>query len=196
MFDSLLKWKGVKLVFVVGKNNEEVSGFIYDLIGDFCSVKKISSTGSFLKKMPLIFNDVILLNQSDVEPEELERFFSSFKEVIVLINSDDLSKEKEIISKLSKENTILIDFESKGKVPGKRMNRFLSFGIDSEADFYVSDVKSGEKTNFKINYDGSSVPVWLDGKSSTDDVLKTVSGLGVGVLLGINFVSLTQKLKK
>ncbi len=184
------------MVFVVGKNNEEVSGFIYDLIGDFCSVKKISSTGSFLKKMPLIFNDVILLNQSDVEPEELERFFSSFKEVIVLINSEDLNREKEITSKLSKKNTILVDYESRNRVPGKRMNRFLSFGIDSEADFYVSDVKSGEKTNFKINYDGSSVPVWLDGKSSTDDVLKTVSGLGVGVLLGINFVSLTQKLKK
>ena len=196
MINKLLKWKGVKLVFVAGKNNRRVSDFISNLVGDFCRVKRIKNPKSFLGKIPLLFGDVVLLNDEEVDLDKLDKFFSSFLEIVVLVNSEDLNREKQITSKLSKENTILVDYENRDRVPGKRMKRFLSFGTDSEADFFVSDINKNDKTNFKINYDGSSVPVWIAKNSSEEDVLSVASGLGVGVLLGINFVSLTQKLKE
>ena len=195
MINRLLRIKKVKLVLIIGKDNEKISKFVYELISEFYSVKKIDYPHFFFGKLSFLFKDVVLLNGSDVDVLDLSKFLSSFRDVVVLINSNDLNREKEIVSKLSKENTILVDFESKSKIPAKRMNKFLSFGTDSDADFYVSDVKTGKKTNFKINYDGSSVPVWIDSENSIDDVLGVASGLGVGVLLGVNFVSLTQKLK-
>ena len=196
MFNKILKWKGVKLVLVTGKDSERISDSISALIDDFCNVKRINSSKSFLLKIPFLFHDVVLLNDDNLDLDKLDKFVLSFSEVVTLINSEDLNREKEITSKLSKKNTILVDYESRNRVPGKRMKRFLSFGIDSEADFYVSDINKKEKTNFKINYDGSSVPVWIAGGSSEDDVLSITAALGVGVLLGINFVSLTQKLKE
>ncbi len=195
MIKSILKWKGVKLVFVTGKNSTETADFIFDLIQDFLKVKRVEPTDRGMNRLLFIFYDVIIVTREG-NNQKTEDLFSNFREVITVVNSENITDEKEVIQTMKKSDTLLVDFESKEKFSGKRMKYFLSFGFDSEADFNISDMNiHDKKTNFKLNYDGSSVPVWIPGKKTEDDVLQVVASLGVGVLLNINFVSLTQKIK-
>ena len=196
MIKQILKLKGLKLVLVTGKNSDKTAQFIYELVSDFKKVKLIERPGLGLKKISLLFTDVVVLSCQDEFIADLDGLFKNFKQVITVINSDNQSKEKDIIRKMKKEDMLLVDFKSREKLPGKRMTKFLSYGIDPDADFYVSDINTADKTNFKINYDGSSVPVWIGENSTKEDVLSATAGLGVGVLLGINFVNLTQKIKE
>ncbi len=196
MLKTILKLKGLKLVLIAGENSDKTAHFITELVSDFKRVKLIESPGLGLRKIPLLFSDVVILSCQDDFIDDLESLFSNFSQVITVINSQNQSREKEIIRRMKKKDMLLIDFENKDKLPGKRMSKFLSYGIDPDADFYVSDINTSDRTNFKINYDGSSVPVWIEKNSTKEDVLSATAGLGVGVLLDINFVSLTQKIKK
>ncbi len=195
-FDKTIKWKGTKLIFVSGEKKEEVSEIIFNLCQDFLEIKKIKKPFKGLKKISLFFNDTFILVDKDFKTEKLETFFSYFSEVIMVLGSENLQREKLLINSLSKKSKLLVDFDSQEKLPGKKLKENLSYGFKKDADFYVSDLTVNEKTNFKINYDGASVPVWLEKDKKKEDVLIFTSALGASVLLGLNFVSLAKKMKK
>lgn len=194
MIKKLLQLKKIKLVYVLGKDKDQVADLVFKLTRDG-SVAKIKQPLLGLKEIFLFSSKIFILADDNFELEKLNKFFSLFFEVIVLVNSDDIDREKEIVSFLGKNNTLLINHDFKERISAKRM-RFLSYGFDKEADFFISDLIISDKTNFKLNYEGSTIPVWIEEKSKKEDVLKVSSVLGVGVILGFNFITLAQKIKK
>jgi hypothetical protein len=194
MIKKLLQLKKLKLVYVLGKDREEAADLIFRLTRDG-SVAKIEQPLLGFKKILMFPGKIFILSDNNFKLEKLKKFFSLFCEVIVLVNSDSIEREKEIVSLLGKDNTLLINDDCKERISAKRM-RFLSYGFNKEANFYISDLSINQKTNFKLNYEGSTIPVWIEEKINKDDILKVSSVLGVGVILGFNFINLAQKIKK
>ncbi len=194
LINKILKWKGTKLVFLMGKGKDKNADLIFNLINDFIKVKRIKKPLIGFKKLSVLSNDVLILSNNDFSTERIESFFSLFGEVLVVINSANLEKEKKIITLLDKSGELLIDFESIGKVPGKRIKKRLSYGFQKNADFYISDLNLSDRVNFKVNHKGSSIPIWIKDKNGKETVLFNTLALGVGTMLNLNFVKLAQKI--
>lgn len=184
----------MKLVYIAGKEKEKTGDFIFELLRNR-RVKRISNPITGLSKIILFFKDIVILEDGGFDPKKLAKFFSYFNKVVMVVDSENISREKEIVSLLDKNSSLLVNYKVKDKFSAKRM-RYLSYGFNEQADFFVSDMMVNDKTNFKINYEGSSIPVWIEKSAEKEKVLRVTFGLGVGVLLGFNFVNLTQRVKE
>lgn len=80
----------------------------------------------------------------------------------------------------------------------------LTFGFQERADFQASDIKLNTETNFKINYKGNIVPVWLVPTSHTpnfdvgvgkEQIYSALASVCVGTIFDLNLVEISQSLK-
>ena len=129
-------------------------------------------------------------------------------------------KTKEII-KLAKilptQGFLILNFddetvrEIKDKNPS--LTHIYTFGFQEGADFRATDVKyqapggsEGRKEdetlfdlntgiNFKINYKGNIVPIWLEKLFGKEQIYSALSAAGVGVIFDLNLVEISQSLK-
>lgn len=69
----------------------------------------------------------------------------------------------------------------------------LSYGFQKGADVQASDINIDEKgINFKINYQGSSVPFWLSNVKEKERIFDVLPAICLGILKGINLVELSS----
>lgn len=73
--------------------------------------------------------------------------------------------------------------------------KILSFGFQEGANLRASDVKINYGTNFKINYKGNIIPIWLEKLFGKEQIYSVLSASSVGVILGLNFVEIAERLK-
>lgn len=71
----------------------------------------------------------------------------------------------------------------------------IGLGFSNDADFFVSDENITEEgINFKLNYKGSSVPIWLRSQNK-EDIINCLTAISVAIVLGANMVEVSEKLK-
>lgn len=87
--------------------------------------------------------------------------------------------------------------------------RVFTFGFQQGADFRATDINingrdaraalvAGEPvlgTNFKINYKGSIVPVWVEGDCGKEQIYAALAAGCVGTILDLNLIEISQALK-
>jgi len=71
----------------------------------------------------------------------------------------------------------------------------LTFGFGEGANFQATDIKLNTGTNFKINYKGNIVPVWLERIFGKEQIYSALSAASVGIVLDLNLVEISQGLK-
>ncbi len=71
----------------------------------------------------------------------------------------------------------------------------FTFGFDEKADFFATNIKLNRGTNFKISFEGSLVPFWLEGVFGKEQIYAVLSATAVGKILGLNLVEISQNLK-
>jgi len=71
----------------------------------------------------------------------------------------------------------------------------LTFGFQQGADFQASDIKLNTGTNFKINYRGNIVPVWLEKLFGKEQIYSALAAVSVGTIFDLNLVEISQALK-
>ena len=110
-------------------------------------------------------------------------------------------KTKEII-KLAKilpaQGFLILNFddetvrEIKDTNPPTTPSHILTFGFQEGADFLASDIILNTGTNFKINYKGNIVPVWLEKLFGKEQIYSALAAAGVGVIFDLNLVEISQ----
>ncbi len=89
------------------------------------------------------------------------------------------------------------DDENIRKLIEKNSFEILTFGFQEGADLKASDVKINGGINFKINYKGNVVPVWLSSspaEARNEQIYAVLAAVGVGVIAGLNLVEISQSL--
>jgi len=184
------------LVLIIGQDDSGMTDFIFSLVSDDRKTIKLKKPLKGFKKISIISSEVVILKDDNFSVTELESFFSIFDEVIVVFKkSKKMKNERKIISLLTEKDTLLASDDLMEKLSKKKLKKRVSFGFKREADFYMSDLNLGDKINFKINYNGSSIPVWYRGEGKKEDALKITGALAVGSLLNLNLVDLTRRIK-
>ncbi len=72
----------------------------------------------------------------------------------------------------------------------------MTYGFSENSDFMASDVNETEEgINFKLNYRGNSIPIWLKNKSGNDKIYEALAIICIANILGINILEIAEKIK-
>jgi len=136
---------------------------------------------------------LIVLTEKDKEAigeitiKILGRDFNLKKEVLFIdkIKDADLSGKKYIITEFDREDI--------GKIKEKNLIPVLTYGFKEGSDVWISDLKQNGGTTFKVNYQGKSVPVWIES-SSQEEINSVLVAISIGLVSGLNLVEISQSL--
>ncbi len=167
-----------------------------------------------LRKNFKIGKEIIILEIALEKLKECKFFVnnSSLSILIVTQIEDILSnmdfsaggKEKTIeIEKLAKiipvSGYLVLNFDDQalGEIKDKTILKKLTFGFQEGGDFRATDfIEAEEGINFKINYKGNTVPIWLEKLFGEEQIYAALAAAAVGTILGLNLVEISQALSK
>ncbi len=191
--------KKPKVIIVTGEGRFCAKEAIQQVLQPHFSVgKEILVIESDLKNIRDLKRYKFLINQSSLVvlvvthagdiPLEQE-FFAAERE-----------KTKEILSLakiLPASNYLVLNFDDETvREIGDLTNlKTLNFGFQERADLRASDIKINGGTNFKINYKGNIVPVWLERLFGKEQIYSALAGVGIGIIFDLNLVEISQALK-
>lgn len=193
--------KKTKIIIIAGRERNYAADSVLKVLRPYFSVEKFST------KMPNIFtllkNQVIIIEISELTNKILKKAIklTQFSCLPIFVFTESGEKEVEKIKEVAKQmpsyGFLILNFDDK-KVVGIKSGagaKTLTFGFEEGADFRASDVNTNHGANFKINYEGKIIPIWQEfvGK---EHIYAALAASCVGVALGLNFVEISDVLKK
>jgi len=205
--------KKPKVIIITGNGRACAKEVIQQVLKPHFSIGKeilvlesdLKNTGD-LKRYKFLINQcslavLVVTHAGDIPLEQ--DFFAAERE-----------KTKEILSLakiLPSSNYLVLNFDDETvREIGDLTNlKTLTFGFQESTDLRASDIKingwdasfAGEAgkpvlgTNFKINYKGNIVPVWLERLFGKEQIYSALAGVGIGIIFDLNLVEISQALK-
>ena len=188
--------KKPKVVVVTGNGRQTAKEAIYQVLSQHFKVEKeilvfevgdkeIKKFEFFLKNSPRAI--LVITHIGDI-PYDKE-FFAGEKEEV---------KEVTLLAKTLPAQTNLIlnfDDETVREINDITNLKTLTFGFGEKADLRASDVRLNMGINFKVNYKGNIVPVWLEKLFGKEQIYAALSAVAVGTIFDLNLVEISQALK-
>ena len=179
--------KKQKVVLVIGEGRKSVIKVIADVLKRHFNLEK----------------DILIFESKYEDLKKFEFLLrKSQKPVLVITGIKNLPEEKinsalEFIKTLPDNLNLILNFDEETirKKHTFSNSETFTFGFQEGADFRVSDVKSNGGTNFKINYQGKVIPVWLEKISDKEKIYAAISAVVVGTVFSLNLVEISQALK-
>jgi len=211
----LFLWKRPKVVIVTGKGRKTAKEAIYQVLKQYFKVgKEILLFESDLenlkelKKFKFLAKNsslpiLILTNIGDI-PSDKDSFSA---------NKEKTGEIQKLVRILPFYGYLILNFddETVREIKDGTNLKKITFGFQEGADFRATDIKlnsgaaaKGEEenlssltsgTNFKIDYKGNIVPVWLEKLFGKEEIYASLSAFAVGVMLDLNLVEISQLLK-
>ncbi len=133
-------------------------------------------------------------------PADEVLFAGEKKDVVRVIElAKVLPKQARLASPFSARRAHLVlnaDDETVREIKDESKTPALTFGLSEATDFQASDIHISEKgTNFKLNYKGNIVPIWLENLFGKKQMYSVLAATAVGMVLDINLVKLSQTLR-
>jgi len=122
------------------------------------------------------------------------------KEFFAAQKSDVIFIEK-LVKILPAQANLIFNFddETVRDVKNQTSVKSLAFGFGVRADIQATDVFLTQSpdfgTNFKINYEGNIVPVWLRNLFGKEHIYAALAAVAVGEILGLHLVEISNSLK-
>ena len=145
-----------------------------------------------------VLKDEILIIDFDLE-QDFDFLIKNSKKTILVVN-EVAAKIKiiELTRKLRERDVLVFNFDEEETREIQSMNKgkSLSVGFLITPDLSISDfnVNQGE-TNFKIDFQGNIVPIWLKGEWTKKKATILSSAIICAFEFGLNLVEISQQLK-
>jgi hypothetical protein len=122
---------------------------------------------------------------------------TGFRESSEEVSEESLLFIKKIAENLPETGFFLVNFDDENirKIIPDFNKKILTFGFQEGADLMASDIFMDGEINFKINYGGSTVPVWMKKISGRDQIYAALAAASCGIKLGMNLIEISQALK-
>lgn len=111
------------------------------------------------------------------------------------------SRSKELAKALPKHGFLVLNFddETVRNIKNSTSARSLTFGFGARSEIQATDTilthSPDRGTNFKINYQGNTVPIWLEKTFGKEQIYSALAAAAVGNFLGLNLVEISGSLK-
>jgi len=174
-----------KAIFQVLKQYFKIDSEILIFDSDLTNSSYVETLRFFIKNSSL---PVLVVTQvGDIPPEK--DFFAGEKEKTLTI--------RKLAKTMPAQGFLVLNFddETVREIKDETNLKELTFGFQEGADFRATDLKLNTGTNFKINYKGNIVPVWLEKLFGKEQVYSALSAAAVGTVFDLNLVQISQALK-
>ncbi len=205
----LISIKKPSIIVVTGQGRDTAAEAIFQTLKPYFKVRKIFD---FNLPLNLAQNEVLIFQSADKEIREYENFLRASPFPILLIaqvgdipsDIDFFAGEREKIEEtlnlakfLSAKTNLVLNFDDETvKAVNDLTNlKTLTFGFQEGADFRATDIMLNHGTNFKINYKGNTIPVWLEKLFGKEQIYAALSAAAVGLIFNLNLVEISQALK-
>jgi len=197
-----------KIILIVGRMEKTISFLLFEVLKNFFDVdvlwqipnfwpkkeiliinlpqKKLKGVDFFLKNSPF---GVLVVSHLSSPPPEGVVFVSPLKRRKKILN---------LAKKLSAQNYLILNFddETTREIDDLTNLKTLKYGFSQRAEIFASDIRLNFGTNFKLNFEDKSIPVWLEGVFGKDQIYSALAVFGVCFLLNLNLVKVSQILKQ
>jgi UDP-N-acetylmuramyl pentapeptide synthase len=159
--------------------------------------------------------EVLIYNIDSRELKDIRFFLLKSKFSVLLVShigeyhpekeffSGEIAKTKKIIDLVKilplKSRLILnYDDETSRNIENQSRVRTLTFGLGFNANLRASDIMLTQSPNiginFKINFQGKTVPVWLERILGKENIYAALAAASVGEIFGLNLVEISSAL--
>lgn len=201
------------MIITAGRNQQFLADLIFYILNPFFSVRKIPRNFFPLatdKNDVLIFEadldtsadfsrlEFLIKNAGNVFLVASQTGETSGEKEIFPGDSGESDKIKKLVMQMPEKGYLVLNYddESARRIKNGANVNLLTFGFSEKADLKASDVNvSEEETNFKINYQGDIVPVWLRNIFGKDKIYGALAAVCLAVLKGLNLVEASQSLR-
>jgi len=216
MFNFLSKliffWKKPKIIIITGQGKTCAAEAIFQVLRQHFRVGRLTNFPSSLS-FGQILSKEILIFESKIEKAENFNFLIKKSSLPILLvthigdvpfDKDFFAGDKEKTEEIRKLARILpsqgylilnFDDETVREIKDETNLKELTFGFQERADFRASDIRLNNGTNFKINYKGNIVPIWLEKLFGKEQIYASLSAISIGVIFDLNLVEISQLLK-
>ena len=197
---KIIFWlKKPKVIIVVGtEKKEKASEIIYQILNQYFLKEKIILNKNI--GFSFLFKNKILIFNSKIEKIEKLKFLikQSSLPILVLENFDEIEEQIiKIKGLISSDGYLILNLDNRinKKLKEKIKSNCLTFGFQAGADIQVSDIKTdNNKINFKINYQGNIVPIWLENFNKKQ-IYSILASIGIALIFNFNLVEISQNFK-
>jgi UDP-N-acetylmuramyl pentapeptide synthase len=207
-------FKKPKIVIISGRDRKSARDVIFHVLkGNFRMVDEHSFI--FTPRSTRMGDDVLLFETDLKDAKEAEKLKvlaeKSSLQVLAVTNLgqippdvDYFAGDKEAANKIAEfaralppQSFLILNFDDEAmrEISTAGNLKTLTFGFQEGADFRATDVKVNGGTNFKINFNGNIVPVWLEGKAGKEQIYASLLASCVGTVFGLNLIEISQALK-
>ncbi|XOB40936.1 MAG: glutamate ligase domain-containing protein [Candidatus Nealsonbacteria bacterium] len=185
-----------KVVIITGKTRKSVFNALKQILALRFKIgkdilmfevedKKISDYEFFLRNSE---NAILVVSNIGDIPYEID-FFSGERELI--------KNTKELVKDLPENVNLVLNFddETVREIGDSKKINTLTFGLQKEAGFKASDIKVNRGTNFKINYKGKIVPVWLKKTFGKEQIYSSLAAGCAATIFDLNLIEISEALK-
>lgn len=170
-----------KLVIVSGSNSRAVKENIQQV----------------LKPYPATIKEALVIENNLENIEEIKFLMKNSSLPVLALNDVPFEKIKPLINEMPNQGFLILKFNEEivKRLKEETSLSFLSFGFNERADFSASDININGGVNFKINYKGNIVPVWLEKSKGEEQIPFVLEAAAAGTVLGLNLVEISQAFK-
>ena len=185
-----------KVIVVAGRGQACAKQAVFQVLGSHFKIGKelliledTKDSGFFLKKSRLPI--LLITHTGQYYPDK--DFFAGETAVA--------SRLKELARILPERGYLVLNFDDEAARDFKdcTSGRFLTFGFGPKADIRATDIFLTRfpaiGTNFKVNHQGNTVPVWLEKTFGKEQIYSALSAASIGEILGLNLVEVSSSLR-
>jgi hypothetical protein len=188
--------KRPRVIVITGNSRQTAKEAIFQLLKPYFKMEKDSNPPSTLP--PKGRAPILILESEEEKIKDLAFYLKNSKKAVLVITP----RVKEMVSfakKLPPKTNLIFNFDFDNEIIREIKDmtglNTLTFGFQEGADLRVTDINLNQETNFKINYQGNIVPVWLEGILGKEQIYDTLAAACVGTILDLNLVQISQALK-
>ena len=203
-----------KVIIVTGNYAEDTAQAIFCVLKSLkFKISKLTFPFSLKTAFNIIKSKILIVT---LKPEEIKSVvrnipLGQIKIVVVtplgnippediVFAGEKIKRDKilQLLKKLSPQNFLVLNYDDE---TAREIDEFvnmkdITFGFDKGADLRASDVTlDKEGTNFKLNFEGKVIPVWLYHLFGKKHIYAALAVFGVTYNLNINFLEAAKALK-
>jgi hypothetical protein len=194
-FKKIFFWlEKPRLIIICENGNYSTSGAIYKLLSSYFKIKKFSDS-----TLPFIKKDEVLVYEIRGQRTNFFKFLiRNSRQPVLVVNQADKNRDVlNLVKILPEQSSLILNFDNEENKEFKNFTKsnVLTFGFQASSDLKISDLNSNHEVNFKINYKGNIVPVWLDYVVGREKIYSVLAAILAATVFDLNLVEISQTLK-
>lgn len=144
----------------------------------------------FFKKAPII------VGGSSFSLAEIKFLLKKSFQPILIINTSDFNKD--LLQNFPKVGYLVTNYETANLIKKEKNDSLPIYdvGLNNNSDFWMSNINIEKEFNFKINYEGDTIPFWLNKEIYQGKEIEVLLAIRTGLILGHNLVEMGQSCLK